>query len=78
MLARYNLSECKRRAIQFLKVQKEITNSQYQQEFSVAKRTASLDLTGLVAEGLLEREGRTGKGVIYRLTKGVPKGQKGL
>lgn len=77
VLARFNLSERKRRAIQFLKVSREITNSQYQQEFSVAKRTASLDLTELVAEGILVREGRTGKGVLYRLTKGAPKGQKG-
>jgi hypothetical protein len=31
----------------------------------------------LVAAGLVEKIGTTGKGVHYRLTKGVPKEQKG-
>lgn len=75
VLRRYNLSERKRNAIQYLKAQGTITNSQYQKEFSVAKRTASLDLTELVDLGLLKREGKTGKGVIYRLAKGALKGQ---
>ena len=75
VLAKYDLNERKRNAILFLKTTGKITNSQYQKEFSVAKRTASLDLTELVDLGLLEREGKTGKGVIYRLAKGVPKGQ---
>ncbi len=77
VLGRYNLSERKRSAIQFLKVRGTITNSEYQEKFAVAKRTASLDLKELVTEGLLEREGKTGKGVIYRLAKGASKGQKG-
>ena len=76
VLAAYNLSERKRNAVQFLKVKRTITNSQYQKEFKVAKRTASLDLGELVSVGILEREGRTGKGVMYRLAKGAPKGQK--
>ena len=67
----------KRSAIQYLKVQGTIANSQYQEAFAAAKRTASLDLNELVTEGLLEGEGKTGKGVIYRLAKGAPKGQKG-
>jgi len=45
--------------------------------FAVAKRTASMDLGGLVAAGLFERLGFTGKGVFYRLAKGAMKGQKG-
>ena len=77
VLGRYNLSERKRSAIQYLKVQGTITNSQYQEKFAVAKRTASLDLNELVTQGLLQREGKTGKGVFYRLAKGASKGQKG-
>ena len=50
---------------------------EFQEEFSVAKRTASLDLSALVALGLLEKIGKTGKGVYYQLTKGAIKGQKG-
>ena len=76
VLATYKLSERKRKVIQLLKVRRKITNSQYQKEFEVAKRTASLDLAELVSEGILEREGRTGKGVTYSLAKGAPKGQK--
>ena len=67
----------KRSAIQYLKVQGTITNSQHQEKFAVAKRTASLDLNGLVTDGLLKREGKTGKGVIYRLVKGA-KGSNGF
>jgi ATP-dependent DNA helicase RecG len=77
VLARFHLNERKRRAIHFLKTYGKITNSQYQEEFSVAKRTASLDLAELVSAGLIDREGSTGKGVQYRLAKGAPKGQKG-
>ena len=54
-----------------------MTNTEFQTACSVAKRTASLDLAGLVSAGLLEKVGNTGKGVFYRLAKGAPKGQKG-
>lgn len=77
VLAGYNINDRERRAIQFLKILGKITNSQYQEEFSVAKRTASLDLAKLVATGLIEKAGSTGKGVYYRLAKGATKGQKG-
>ena len=77
VLAGYSINERKRRAVQFLKIHGTITNSQYQKEFLVAKRTASLDLSELVAVGLIEKAGSTGKGVYYRLAKGAAKGQKG-
>jgi ATP-dependent DNA helicase RecG len=77
VLAGYNLNDRKQRAIQFLKAHGSITNSQYQREFSVAKRTASLDLADLVSAGLVEKEGSTGRGVQYRMAKGAAKGQKG-
>jgi ATP-dependent DNA helicase RecG len=77
VLAGYNLNDRKQRAIEFLKAHGSITNSQYQREFSVAKRTASLDLADLVSAGLVEKEGSTGRGVQYRMAKGAAKGQKG-
>jgi predicted HTH transcriptional regulator len=75
VLAAYDLNTRQRRLIQLLRTQRRITNTQYQDAFSVAKRTASLDLGDLVEKGLIERMGTTGKGVYYRLDKGVPKGQ---
>ena len=77
VLAGYNLSERQIKAAIYLKINERITNSQYQEEFSVAKRTASLDLAELVAVGLIEKVGSTGKGVYYQLAKGASKGQKG-
>jgi ATP-dependent DNA helicase RecG len=77
VLEEYNLNERQRQVIDLLKIHGNITNSIYQGKFSVAKRTASLDLSGLVAVGLVEKVGTTGKGVHYRLSKGAPKGQKG-
>ena len=69
--AEYNLNNRQRKVIDLLKIHGKITNSKYQEEFSVAKRTASLDLSELVAAGLVEKIGTTGKGVHYRLTKGA-------
>lgn len=77
VLAGYNLNDRQRQVIDLLKIHGKITNSKYQEEFSVAKRTASLDLSELVAAGLVKKIGTTGKGVHYRLSKGAPKGQKG-
>lgn len=44
-----------------------ITNTQYQQLFRVSKRTASLDLSHLQEQGLVEQVGTRGKGTYYRL-----------
>ncbi|MCF8084388.1 MAG: DUF4062 domain-containing protein [Deltaproteobacteria bacterium] len=77
VLAEYELNDRQKRAIRFLKVHGRITNSMYQKEFSVAKRTASIDLSDLVDFGLIKKIGTTGRGVYYRLSKGARKGQKG-
>ena len=69
------LSERQMKAVTYLKIHGKITNSKYQEEFSVAKRTASLDLSALVTAGLVEKIGTTGKGVHYLLAKGASKGQ---
>jgi predicted HTH transcriptional regulator len=77
VVAGLNLNERQRKAIAHIKRHGRITNNEFQTAFEVAKRTASLDLAGLVSAGLLERVGSTGKGVFYRLGKGAAKGQKG-
>jgi ATP-dependent DNA helicase RecG len=77
VMAGYKLNERQMKAIGYLKIHVTITNSLYQEEFSVAKRTASLDLAELAAAGLIEKTGSTGKGVYYQLIKGASKGQKG-
>jgi predicted HTH transcriptional regulator len=72
-----SINERQRQALDILRIQGRITNTQYQIGFKVAKRTASLDLSELVSAGLIEKIGTTGKGVSYRLAKGAPKGHKG-
>ena len=74
-MGQLGLNDRQRRVIDHLKGSSgSITNSEYQERFSVAKRTASLDLGKLVTLGLIEKTGTTGKGVHYRLSKGAMKG----
>ncbi len=72
-----NLNDRQLKAITYLKLQRVITNSAYQSEFETSKRTASRDLEQMLAIGILEKVGTTGKGVHYRLSKGAAKGPKG-
>jgi ATP-dependent DNA helicase RecG len=76
-LAGFQLNDRQSRAVVYLKRQRIITNSTYQSELKASKRTATRDLDDLVAKGLLEKVGTTGKGVHYRLGKGAIKGPKG-
>jgi ATP-dependent DNA helicase RecG len=76
-LREFDLNKRQIEAIKYLKVHLKITNSQYQEEFNVAKRTASKDLQLLTYLGLVSKEGTTGKGVFYNITKGASKGHKG-
>jgi len=77
VLSRLELSERQRRAVGYLKLARTLTNSVYQERFEVSKRTASRDLDELVAKGILERVGTTGKGAHYVIGKGARKGPKG-
>ncbi len=77
VMAGLDLNARQRETIDLLKSRLTISNTQYQKEFSVAKRTASRDLNELVRKGVLEKIGTTGKGVQYRLAKGAIKGPKG-
>lgn len=52
-------------------------NTVHQKAFSVAKRTVSQDLRGLVDLDLVQKTGTTEKGVDSRLDKGAPKRHKG-
>jgi hypothetical protein len=76
-LAGLGLNDRQLAAITWVKTQGRITNTEFQTQFSAAKRTASQDLTALVAAGIFEKQGTTGKGVFYRLNKGASKGHKG-
>ncbi len=76
-LYEFDLNERQMAAIKYLKEYLKITNSQYQKEFNVAKRTASKDLQLLAFFGLVSKVGTTGKGVFYKIAKGAPKEHKG-
>ncbi len=75
VLAGYDLNERQIKAIHYLKLHRTITNAIYQMESLASKRTASRDLEGLIGRELIEKVGTTGKGVYYRLAKGVMKMQ---
>ena len=51
----------------YLKQNKEITNTDYQKLNDVSKATASRELSVLVKKGIIERQGKTGRGTIYLL-----------
>ncbi len=77
VLAGYHLNERQLRAVAYLKTHGSITNSTYQSEFTASKRTASRDLDEMMAKGIVEKVGTTGKGVHFRIGKGATKGPKG-
>ncbi|MEE8398506.1 MAG: ATP-binding protein, partial [Desulfobacterales bacterium] len=60
MIAGLDLNARQRETVKLLKSRSKINNTQYQKELSVAKRTASLDLNGLVSAGVIEKVGTTG------------------
>jgi len=73
-LIELGLNERQIKAIEFLKENQKITNSQYQKINSVSKATATRDLTELFDKyKLIEKEGETGIGTYYKL-KGLKKG----
>ena len=76
-LAQFGFNPRQLAAIDWVKVHGRITNTEFQTQFSAAKRTASQDLAALVAAGVFVKHGSTGKGVFYSQRKGAPKGHKG-
>lgn len=54
--------------IPHVKVSRRITNSEYRRLTRASLRTATRDLDELVSKGVLERSGKIGRGVVYRLS----------
>ena len=75
-LSELGLNDRQRRAIDFVKTNGRIDNSEYQQLTEVTKKTASRHLSELVDLGLLAKVGTTGRGVHYVLSTGKG-GRKG-
>jgi ATP-dependent DNA helicase RecG len=67
MLKQQNLSDRQIKAIQFVKKEGRITNTEYQELTGVSKTTASRELAALVKMQLLAKRGITGKGTYYAL-----------
>jgi ATP-dependent DNA helicase RecG len=61
------LNERQITAVNYLKSQGSISNQEYQMLNNVRKATATRDLTTLVQNGILRKEGTTGPGVRYSL-----------
>jgi len=69
VLKRYDLNDRQAKAIQFVKTNKKISNSDYQKLTGAIKKTASRDLDDLVRQRLFTQIGKTGRGVYYVLAK---------
>lgn len=66
-----NLSERQKKAVEFVKTEKKITRSGYEQMFGVSGRTANRELSDLVKLSIFDKIGR-GPNVYYELTKISP------
>ena len=75
-LKKLHLSKRQLDAIAYIKEHGSISNTTYQTLAGVSKRTATRDLSLLKEKGILEIEGITGKGSVYKL-KGVKGAIKG-
>lgn len=63
----FPLNDRQKQAIQYLKTHARITNSEYQESTGASRATASRELDALLAKGVLEKVGTTGKGTHYML-----------
>ncbi len=61
------LNERQIQAMKYVKVNRKITNSEYQSNFNVARNTATRDLAELVDKGLLKSSVSKGAGSYYEL-----------
>jgi len=69
VIAQLDLNDRQQQAVIHLKTHERITNSEYQSVVGVSRATASRDLEELLAKGILEKVGTTGKGTYYLLAK---------
>ena len=68
-LSKFELSERQSKAIDFIKLNKKITNKDLRKLTGAIYRTASRDLDDLVKKGLFRKVGKTGRGAYYVLAK---------
>jgi hypothetical protein len=68
VLAALGLNERQMAFIPHLKIQRKVTNLDYQRATGALDRTAARDLDDLTAKGVLQKVGRTGRGAHYLLT----------
>ncbi len=66
-LRRMGLNERQIRAVSYILENGNITNSKYQELFTVSRNTASNDLSGLIEAGVLRSSGIKGAGAFYEL-----------
>jgi ATP-dependent DNA helicase RecG len=67
-LSSLGINERQTRAVEYLKKNAKITNSDYQKINQVTKKTSSRDLLELVKREIILKKGNTGKGVFYNGT----------
>ena len=66
-LTKLGLNNRQVKAVLYVKEKGKITNADYQKLFSVARRTATRDLTGLVEKGILRSNEAKGAGSFYEI-----------
>mgnify|MGYP000898612012 CR=1 FL=1 len=78
VVATLGLNQRQRRALTHLKAARRITNQDYQEITGAITKTATRDLADMVAEGVVARIGKTGRGAYYVLArKGDTNGTNG-
>lgn len=68
-IARMDLNDRQRQALELLRTHQRINNTEYQAAFGVARRTAHRDLADLVDKGLLTMVGSIGQATHYVLSQ---------
>lgn len=68
VVEKLQLNDRQKQAVQYAKINKQITNTDYQRLASVPHRTAARDLMGLVRLGLFDHQG-TGRGARYVISR---------
>jgi ATP-dependent DNA helicase RecG len=76
-VAQLGLNARQVRAVIHVRMQKRISNTEYQKLVGVAKRTAHRDLIELISKGVFDRVGKTGKGTYYVLRQRAINGPNG-
>jgi len=66
-----DLNERQKKAVEFIKIEKRITRTEYEKMSGISERTANRELSDLVKPGIFDKIGR-GPNVYYALTKISP------